>query len=532
MPQRLQKSAILALVALSACAPRPRTAPRPQPAPVTVIPIPVSLANSGGPAFTVTPATVIIADTTSIDQRRAAIALVAVLRPSTGYALPIVATPDSILAAVRAPSDTSRQTIIRFRLATDAAQGAEGYTLVADRDSVVITALPGAGLFHGAQTFRQLFPYGVESHQSEIRMGPWLIPAMRITDSPRYGWRGAMLDVARHFFTPDEVKQYIDILALYKFNILHLHLADDQGWRIEIKSHPELTAKGGPSEVAGGPGGFLTQADYTDLVRYAADRYVTIVPEIDMPAHINAGLISHPELSCGRRPPGVYAGINVGFSAICPDSEATYTLLDDVIREIAAMTPAPYMHIGGDEVQALTPAQYAKFILRVQGIVIKNGKRMIGWEEIAHVALDPSTIVQQWQGDSLPPTLTPHGDLILSGATRMYLDMKYTTATELGLRWAGYNDVKVAYDWDPATTFKGLGDARVIGLEAPLWSETIRNITAAEFLAMPRLPAIAEVGWSPQARRGWDDFRERIAAHGHRWNLMGINYYHSTQIPW
>ena len=520
------------MMALSACATHPRTAPGPQPPPITVIPLPVSLATNSAPPFAITPATLIVADTTSIDQRRAATALVAILRPSTGYALPIATNSDSSAAAPRAPADTNRRTIVRFRIAADDALGAEGYALTADQDSVVITAPSGAGLFHGVQTLRQLLPFDVESHQSETRMGPWLVPALRVTDTPRYSWRGAMLDVSRHFFTVDEVKQYIDILALYKFNVLHLHLADDQGWRIEIKSHPELTGMGSASEVAGGPGGYFTQADYADLVRYGADRYVTIVPEIDMPAHINAGLISHPELSCGKRPPGVYAGINVGFSAICPDSEGTYVLLDDVIREIAAMTPAPYMHIGGDEVQGLSAAQYAKFIGRVQTIVMKHNKRMIGWAEIATTPLDPSTIIQPWQGDSLVASGPPGGDVIASSATRVYLDMKYTTETELGLHWAGYNDVRVAYDWDPVTTVKGLGTGRVIGVEAPLWSETIRNITAAEFLAMPRLPAVAEVGWSPQAERGWDDFRVRLAAHGHRWNLMGINYYHSAQIPW
>jgi hexosaminidase len=531
MQNRLHSPAIFALIALSACASHPRTAPSPQPAPISVIPIPVSLSTVDGPAFAITPATVIVADTASIDQRRAVSALLAVLRPSTGYALPIVANTDSSAAAARAPADTNRRTVIRFRVAADNTLGAEGYTLVAGQDSVVIAAPRGAGLFHGAQTLRQLLPFGVESHQSEIRMGPWLVPALSVTDAPRFVWRGAMLDVARHFFTVDEVKQYIDILALYKFNVLHLHLSDDQGWRIEIKSHPELTAMGAASEVGGGPGGFFTQADYADLIRYAADRYVMIVPEIDMPAHINAALISHPELSCGRLP-AVYPGINVGFSAICPDSEGTYALLDDVIREIAAMTPAPYLHIGGDEVQVLNAAQYTKFIGRMQTIVRKYGKRMVGWQEIGTTPLDPTTIVQHWQGDSLPVSLPPHTDLILSGASRMYLDMKYTTATELGLHWAGYNDVDVAYNWDPATTFKGLGDARVLGLEAPLWSETVRNITAAEFLTMPRLPAIAEVAWSPQTRRNWDDFRVRVAAHSPRWNLLGVNYYHSTQIPW
>jgi len=529
LPRRLT---IIGLAALSACARLPQTVPVPQPPPISVIPIPESLVRAPGLAFTITPLSAIVADTTTIGQRRAATALAAVLRPSTGYALPIVANLDSISAAVRLPPDTSRRTIIRLRIAADSGLGGEGYTLVAGDDSVVITAFSGAGLFHGVQTLRQLLPFGIESHQAAIRMGPWTVPAMRIVDSPRFGWRGAMLDVARHFFTTDEVKQYIDILALYKLNVLHVHLADDQGWRIEIKSHPELTTMGAPSEVGGGAGGFFTQSDYADLIRYAADRYVMIVPEIDMPAHINAALISHPELSCGRRPPVVYTAINVGFSAICPDSEGTYTLLDDVIREISAITPAPYMHIGGDEVQALNAVQYAKFIGRVQSVVMKYGKRMIGWEEIAKTALHPTTIVQQWQGDSLAVPVPANGDVILSGATKMYLDMKYTTATELGLRWAGYNDVKVAYAWDPATAFKGLGGARVIGVEAPLWSETIRNITAAEYLAMPRLPAIAEVGWSPESRRTWEDFRVRLAVHGRRWNLLGINYYHSTQIPW
>src|SRR5207237_541672 len=174
---------------------------------------------------------------------------------------------------------------------------------------------------------------------------PWQVPAVRISDAPSYGWRGAMLDVARHFFTPDEVKQYIDILALYKLNTLHLHLGDDQGWRIEIKSHPELTAAGAPSEVGGGPGGYFTQSEFADLVAYAQDRWITIVPEIDMPGHINAALLSHPELACGRRKPLVFTGISGGFDAICPDSEGTYRLLDDVIRELSTLTTSGFVHI-------------------------------------------------------------------------------------------------------------------------------------------------------------------------------------------
>ena len=411
--------------------------------------------------------------------------------------------------------------------------GSEGYTITVTRDTAMITASSGAGLFHGVQTLRQLLPWAIEAHESAIPKGPWRIPLVVIRDMPTYRWRGSMLDVSRHFFTVDEVKQVIDILALYKLNTLHLHLADDQGWRIEIKSRPELHTMGSTSEVGGGPGGYYTQADYAELVRYADERYVTIVPEIDMPAHINAALISHPELSCGRRPPAIYTGIQVGFSAICPDSEATYALLDDVIREIVAMTPSKYFHIGGDEVQALNAQQYTKFVERVQGIVRKYGARAIGWEEIGKANLDPTSILQMWQGDSLRSGGSLPNDVIVSAAPRLYIDMRYNQQhIELGLRWAGYIDVQKVYDWDPKTGLKGFSPTRIIGLEAPMWSETPRNITAAMYLLMPRLPAAAEVAWSPPAVRRWEDFRLRLAAQAPRWHVLGINYYRSGQIPW
>jgi hexosaminidase len=527
---------IVASASLTSCLHRaPAVYVRPHYPTFSVIPAPAELTPGTG-VFRITRATVLLADTSSLDVRRSAAALLAVARPSTGYDLPIAASLDSVNAALRAPGDTSRRTVIVLRLDADTTRAREGYRLVADPDSVVITGNDGAGLFHGVQTLRQLLPFGIETHQSAIQMGPWVVPAVRIEDAPAYRWRGGMLDVARHFFTPDEVKQYIDILALYKLNTFHIHLSDDQGWRIEIKSHPELTAIGAPSEVGGGAGGYFTQAEFTDLVNYAANRYITIVPEVDMPGHINAALISHPELACGKRAPATFTGISGGFNAMCPDSEATYALVDDVIREITSLTPGGYFHIGGDEVQGLTPQQYAAFVHRAEGIVRKYGKRMIGWEEVATsdslYHLDPTTIIQQWQGDSLRVKVPQGTDMILSASSHMYLDMRYTPLTEVGLRWAGNIDVRRAYDWDPRSGVKGVDQAHVLGLEAPLWSETIRNITAAEYLLMPRLPAIAEVAWSPAARRQWEDFRLRLAAQAPRWNLLGINYYRSTQITW
>jgi hexosaminidase len=538
MANRLIRAAgFLALIGIASCIHKgPPVYVRPHYPTFSVIPVPATLIPGTG-QFRITRATVVVTDTSSLDERRAAAALLAVARPSTGYDLPIVRSLDSVNSAVRAPGDTFPRTFIFLRRAADTTSGArEAYTLVATSDSVVITGNDGAGLFYGVQTFRQLLPFGIETHQSAIQMGPWVIPAVRIQDAPRYRWRGGMLDVARHFFTVDEVKQYIDILALYKLNTVHLHLSDDQGFRIQIQSHPELTEKGAPSEVGGGAGGFFTQAEYAELVNYAANRYITVVPEIDMPGHINAAMISHPELACGRRAPAIFTGISGGFNALCPDSEATYALLDDVIREISGMTPGPYFHIGGDEVQGLSALQYATFVHRIEGIVRKYGKRMIGWEEVATsdslFHIDPTTIIQQWQGDSLKIKIPPGNEIILSASGHMYLDMRYTPLTEIGLRWAGNIEVRKAYDWDPLTDVKGVDHSRVLGLEAPLWSETVRNITAVEYLIMPRLPALAEVAWSPASRRQWDDFRLRVSAHAPRWNLLGINYYRSPQIDW
>ena len=541
---RIQNILMVAGLGLLAagCASKPRvarTAPsfRKDLPRITVIPAPMRLTEHGGAAFRMNPATAIVADSTSAEMQRALKAMTSLLRPSTGFALPVMNANSPVPVAV--PDSFPRNAIV-LRLLTFIAPdplGSEGYTIRVDRDTLLIQASSGAGLFYGVQTVRQLLTYRVEDQHSAFAPPnrdnvDWSIPALTIEDMPRYRWRGSMLDVARHFFEVNEVKQHIDVLALYKLNTLHLHLADDQGWRIEIKSRPQLVEKGAGSEVAGGPGGYFTQADYQEIVRYAAERYVTIVPEIDMPAHINAALISHPELSCGRRPPAVYTAIQVGFSAICPESAQTYALIEDVIREITAITPGGYFHIGGDEVQALNAQRYATFIEGVQTLVRKYGARMIGWEEIGKTQLDPSSIIQQWQRDTLVAGANLPNDVIVSAGPRMYLDMKYDSTTELGLRWAGMISTQRAYDWDPPAVLRNVTSSRIIGLEAPLWSETVRNITAAQYLLMPRLPAVAEIAWSPQSVRSWDSFRRRVAAHGQRWNLLGVNYHRDPAIPW
>ena len=488
----------------------------------SIIPMPASVELVPTERFTLTTGTRVIADGPSPEVARIGEYLAAILRPSTGYPLPVVTT---------APAQAAPAIILRVAQ-TGESLGEEGYGLRIFSDSVVLTANQPAGLFRGVQTIRQLFSPKIEAELHAGAKGPWTIPTGVITDRPRFAWRGAMLDVARHFFTVDEVKQYIDALALYKINVLHLHLSDDQGWRIAIESRPRLTAVGGTTQVGGGPGGFYTQQEYADIVRYAQERYITVIPEIDMPGHTNAALVAYPELSCGTRPPAVYTGTDVGFSTFCVDKEGTYELIEDVIRELAALTPGPYLHVGGDEVEALTPEQYARFIERVEKMVIRHGKRMVGWEEVAHAKLHPSSVVQQWKSESAAVALQQGVKLVLSPASKVYLDMKYDSTTELGLNWAGYAEVRDAYDWDPVAYISGASEGDILGVEAPLWSETIENLSAAQYLAFPRLPAVAEVGWSPAAATEWESFRRRLAAHAPRWRLLGINYYRSPQVPW
>ena len=346
--------------------------------------------------------------------------------------------------------------------------------------------------------------------------------------------------MARHFFSVAEVKRYIDLISQYKVNVLHLHLSDDQGWRIAIDSWPRLATYGGSTEVGGGPGGYYTKADYREIVRYARARYIELVPEIDTPGHTNAALASYAELNCDGQAPPLYTGIEVGFSSLCVDKDITYEFLDDVVRELAALTPGRYLHIGGDEAQSTEEADYVRFIERVQRIVRRHGKRMMGWAEIAQAPLLPGTLAQYWntatgseEGTEVArQAVAQDAKLVMSPANHAYLDMKYDPSTPLGLSWAGYVEVRDSYEWDPAGLVDGVGERDLAGVESALWSETLEDTSDIEFMAFPRLPGIAEIGWSPRAGRSWDEYRLRLAAQGPRWDAQGVNFYRSAQVPW
>jgi hexosaminidase len=358
------------------------------------------------------------------------------------------------------------------------------------------------------------------------------VPAVRIEDRPRFAWRGFMLDTARHFFPPADVRRLIALAARYKLNRFHLGLANDQGWRLEIRSWPRLAEIGGSTQVGGGPGGFYTQEEYAGLAAYAAERFVTLVPEIDAPGHTHAALASYPELNCSAIAPPLYTGIEVGFSSLCIHKELTYRFLADVLGELAALTPGPYLHIGGDEAHATPAEDYAYFIERIQDIVRSCGKQMAGWEEIARSRLLPGTLVQQWKTADLQAALSQGARIIASPANRAYLDMKYCPESRLGLEWAGLVEVPDAYQWDPLSEYPTLAENDLAGVEGALWSETIACLEDAEYLAFPRLPGLAEIAWSPRGGRSWEEYRLRLAAHAPRLEALGIHYYPSPHVPW
>lgn len=509
---RVRRSMVaLVLLLVTGCAARPDHA---------VVPVPASIRVAEGDSFMVDTSAAIGVVSGGEEAVRIA-----------GYLAEIVGTtPESRPRILAGQSGAGAAIILALDPTTGGARGPEGYALRVTAEGIRIDAADPAGLFYGVQTLRQLLPASAEYGAARPRS--LAVPHVEVEDSPRFGWRGAMLDVARHFFGVEDVKRYIDLLALHKMNRLHLHLADDQGWRIEVPGWPRLTEHGGSTEVGGGSGGFYTTGDYQELVRYAADRFITIVPEIDMPGHTNAALASVPELNCDGVAPPLYTGIEVGFSALCVQNEATYDFVDAVLGHLAAITPGSWLHVGGDEVEELTDEEYRRFIERVETIVHRHGKRMSGWQEIAAADIDPSTLIQHWRGEGEELAGALAGQIILSPATRIYLDMKYHDGTPIGLDWSGLTPLRDTYDWDPTGLFSALPSNAIVGLEAPLWTETVATMGDLEFMAFPRLAAVAELAWSPAGATDWESFRRRVAHLGLRWTAMGVNFHRSPEVDW
>jgi len=508
------------------------------PAPVRladVVPAPERATPDPAADFTLPEDAVIRVDADP-DARAVAEHLAELLRPATGYPLPVTdatdAEPGGPLALTL--SGTETRTDPARGLPGDDALGDEGYRLDVTRAEVRITADTAAGLFHGVQTLRQLLPAAVESATAVTER--WVVPGGTIVDRPRYAYRGAMLDVARHFFPVEDVLRVIDHLARYKLNHLHLHLTDDQGWRIAVDSWPRLATVGGATEVGGGPGGHYTAADYRRIVRHAARRHVTVVPEIDLPGHTNAALVAYPELAPGKIAPPPYTGTEVGFSYLDPADERTYEFVADVLGEVAALTPGPWLHLGGDEAFKVPADTYRGFVERAQALVAATGKTVVGWHQLAPAGHADGRVLQWWGTNGEDPetadAVRRGARLILSPGNRVYLDMKYAPESPIGHDWAGLIDVRRAYDWDPGTHLTGVPAEAVLGVEAPLWTETVTTLAEVEFMLFPRLLAVAELGWSPRSTHDWAAFRERLAGHGPRWVTAGITFHPSPEVPW
>lgn len=437
------------------------------------------------------------------------------LQLATGFQLDIV-KGDNI----------SKGGIYLTTIGSNESQGEEGYNILTTTNNVKIMANKVNGISRGVQTLRQLLPADIE--KSTVVTGVnWTIPALTIEDKPENSYRGLMIDVARHFFTVDEVKRQIDNAALYKINRVHLHLSDDQGWRLEIKKYPDLTLIGGSTEVGGGKGGYYTQEQFKDIINYASERYVEIIPEFDMPGHINAALASYGFLNPdGKRKP-LYTGTKVGFSSFMAHSEETYKFIDDVFREVSEISSSKYLHIGGDEALSTKKVDYDYFVGRVSKIAEKYGKTPIGWDPIdTSPEINNTVILQNWQ-DSNEAARKKEMNMVISIAKKAYLDMKYNKETPYGLDWAGYISVETAYTWDP-TDFAPRN--LVLGLEAPLWTETISTQDQMDYMIYPRLPGYGEIGWAPKENRNWNEYKVRLKNQEKRFESLGINYYRDPSI--
>ncbi|RXK83753.1 beta-N-acetylhexosaminidase [Filimonas effusa] len=452
--------------------------------------------------------------------------------------------------------------------------GKEGYHLsVSEENGVLITANTSTGLFYGVQTLLQLLPTAAAGH-TVVEGVQWQIPAVTIKDYPRFKWRGMLMDVARHFFTKEQVKQFIDNMATFKFNMLHLHLSDDQAWRVEIKRLPRLTEVGAWRAERTGRwgeftkpspdepktyGGFYTHDDIKELVKYAAERNVTILPEIDVPGHSLAAIAAYPNLTCT---PGTYQ-VSSGerimvwdkgtFYALqdnnlCPINERVYSFLDTVFTEIAELFPFQYIHMGGDEcykgfweknkqVQAFMKKQGLKdanelqsyFVKRVEKIIQSKGKRLMGWDEILHGGLPPDATVMSWQGMKGGIEAAKQGhQVVMSPNSYAYLDLYQGDPIA---EPPTYSMVRLskAYEFDPMPP--GVDSSLILGGQCNLWAERLHTMRHAEYMLWPRALAISESIWSQPAAKNWNSFISKVEHQFNRFDAASINYSRSMYDP-
>ena len=510
---------------------------------VTIVPRPSEMALGQG-KFLIDRATVIVAGGPA---REEGVTLADALQPALGYRLNVVQMPESGKRRIRLTLERQPSEL-----------GAEGYRLDITPNAVEIRAAEPAGLFYGGQTLRQLLPAVV--YKSVLQKGvSWEVPCVRVTDRPRFAWRGLLLDPARHFMPKEYVKKLIDVMAAHKFNSLQLHLTDDQGWRVEIKKYPRLTEVGAwRSETLIGHygskpwrfdgqrhGGFYSQADIRELVEFARRRHVNLVPEIEMPGHAGAALVAYPELSCfPDRPRQVWGRWGINPDIFNP-SDRTVAFLQDVLREVMAMFPSKFIHVGGDEAIKDYWKESAEVQQRIRQLGLKNeeelqgwfirqmdrflaqqGRRLIGWDEILQGGLAPGATVMSWRGvkGGIQAAEAGH-DVVMAANQLTYFDYYQGPKEKEPLAIGGMLPLEKVYGFEPIPS--QLSPARqrhILGAQGQLWTEYIPTPQKADYMMWPRAAALAEVVWSRPNAKDYGDFMKRLRAHLARLDALEVHY--------
>ena len=505
-----------------------------------IIPLPQEVSITNGGSFVLTPSTSIIYPEGNDLLKQAGEFLASYIKEATGYA-PKVATAKS-----SKPIHLSIDKSI---------SNPEGYRLTVTPEGIELAGATEAGVFYGVQTLRKSIPAVAEGMNIEL-------PAVTINDYPRFAYRGMHLDVSRHFFPADSVKKYIDILALHNMNTYHWHLTDDQGWRIEIKKYPELTKIGSQrkqtvighnsGEYDGKPyGGFYTQDEIRDVIAYAKERFITIIPEIDLPGHQQAALATYPELGCTGGPYDVWQQWGVSEDVICAGNEKSMQFLEDVLSEVIDLFPSEYIHIGGDECpkirwktcpkcQARIKAEGIKgdkkhsaeeylqssVISQMEKFVESKGRHIIGWDEILEGGLAPNATVMSWRGvDGGIEAAKQHHNVIMTPNTYLYFDYYQSTDTENEpMAIGGYLPLERVYSLEPTAGIPDEYKKYVIGVQANLWTEYIPTFSQVEYMVMPRMAALAEVQWTDPSKKEYQSFLPRLVRMTKLYDRLGYNY--------
>jgi hexosaminidase len=504
----------------------------------SIVPMPRE-AETGSGTFALDANTTVVVENDDDEVRRILDLWAAPLRETAGLPLSVVASPDGDL-----------------RLGIDGVGEPESYRLEVTPGSITVRGADGAGLFYGLQTLSQLLPPDAETTRAPE--GGFAVQAITIDDAPRFTYRGMHLDVARHFFEPEFVKRYVDLLARYKLNRFHWHLTDDQGWRIQIDAYPRLTEIGGfrpETQVGHGSeafqgdgqpnGGFYTKAEVREIVAYAQERFVTIVPEIEMPGHATAALAAYPEFACTDGPFEVAKTWGVFEDVFCPYEE-TFAFLETVVGEVIELFPGEYVHLGGDEAPTARweDSPYVRRLMQREGMndvtqvqswfmrrmarfLAENGKRLVGWDEILEGGLPPDAAVMSWRGilggieasrQGHPVIMTPNSHLYFD-----YYQSQEVDAEPFAI--GGFLPLDTVYAYDPVPRQLREADARqIIGAQANVWTEYMKTPDQVEYMLLPRMLALAEVVWSPREVMDFDDFLDRLQWQTARLDALDVRY--------